>query len=189
MWKPYAAGIAGASAGGKSTLAKRLEERLSGYRVQTLHLDEYYKPEDQRPRVRGITDGLWYVDDNHPDAFDWERFCGDVEQALGEGWDVLLLEGILVWWEERIRSRLDLKVYVECSADERLVRRIRRHMAAGQSLEEITSRYVQAVQPRQKQFVEPAKWEADVIFNGFRTENQGITLLADWIRRRQLSAI
>ena len=82
MWKPYAAGIAGASAGGKSTLARRLEERLSGYRVQTLHLDEYYKPEDQRPRVRGITDGLWYVDDNHPDAFDWERFCGDVEQAL-----------------------------------------------------------------------------------------------------------
>ena len=184
--KPYIVGIAGESAGGKSTLTRQLEEKLSGCRVRTLHLDEYYKPEEERPRVLGMTDGKWYVDDNHPDAFDWDRFCADVEQAQSQSYEVLLLEGILIWQEERVRSLLDLKVYVDCDADERLVRRIRRHQGFGQSFEEITGRYVQAVQPRQRQFVEPEKWDADVILNGFKAENQGVSILADWIRRQLL---
>lgn len=183
--KPYIAGIAGESAGGKSTLAKQLEEKLSGCRVKALHLDAYYKPETERPKVQGVTDGKWYVDDNHPDAFDWDKFCADVEKARKQDYDVLLLEGILVWHEERIRSLLDLKVYVDCDADERLVRRIRRHQSFGQSFEEITDRYVQAVQPRQRQFVEPAKWDADLILNGFYAEGQGIEILAEWIRRQR----
>ncbi len=183
--RPYIVGIAGASAGGKSTLVRQLEEKLTDCRVKTLHLDEYYKPEAERPRVLGVTDGKWYVDDNHPDAIDWDQFYASMEQARNQGYEVLLLEGILIWREERIWSLLDLKVYVDCDADERLVRRIRRHQGFGQSFEEITGRYVQAVQPRQRQLVEPAKWEADVILNGFLATNQGVEVLAHWIKQQR----
>ena len=62
---------------------------------------------------------------------------------------------------------LDLKVFVDCDPDERFARRVLRNLSFGQHLGEITSRYVQAVQPRQKEYVEPTKWKADIILNGF----------------------
>lgn len=73
MSKAYMIGIAGASASGKSTFVELLEERLSGCKVKVIHMDEYYKAEDERPVIQGYPDEKTYIDDNHPQALDFDR--------------------------------------------------------------------------------------------------------------------
>ncbi len=80
----YIVGIAGESAGGKSTLADSLEKGLAGYKVKMFHLDEYFKEAEERPVIQGFLDGKMYRDDNHPDTLKWSRFHGDLEKAAGE---------------------------------------------------------------------------------------------------------
>lgn len=184
MKKVYVIGISGASASGKSTIAEAIKEKLPDYSVRLIHMDEYYKALQARPVMMGVTDGKEYRDDNHPAALDLDRCCRDVVEALGGEWDVVIVEGIFTLWEPRLSALLDLKVYVDCDSDERMARRIRRHLAYGQELEEITERYVQAVQPRQQEYVEPSKWKADIILNGFCMPAAGIDMIAGWLRTR-----
>lgn len=125
-----------------------------------------------------------YVDDNHPMALDLDRCYLDVQKAIKTR-DILIVEGLFAFWEERIFSLLDLKVYVDCDADERFARRVKRNLSFGQSLEEITGRYVQAVQPRQRAYVEPAKWKADILLNGFSQVAIGVEIVAEWVRGRR----
>lgn len=152
-----------------------------------IHMDEYYKPEAERPGMKGISDGKQYVDDNHPMALQMDKIVADFNRAGTGDWDVILLEGLFALWEEEIVSALDLKIYVECDADERLVRRIRRHLSYGQSFEEITQRYIQAVQPRQRQLVEPTKYLADIMINGMGSIDKSIEMILCFIKiwRRQ----
>lgn len=184
MKKTYVVGISGASGSGKSTISDKLKELLSDYRVAVISMDSYYRAEAQRPRVKGITDGRVYVDDNHPEALDFERCFRDIQKAGNGNCDILLIEGIFAFWEPDIFNMLDLKIYVDCDSDERLARRIARHLSFGEKLEEITDRYVQAVQPRQKEFVEAAKWKADFILNGFSCPDTGMEMVVSWIRTR-----
>lgn len=186
MKRAYMVGIAGESAGGKSTLAAALEKGLQDYKVRVFHLDEYFKEADERPVIKGFLDGKAYRDDNHPDTLEWSRFHADLEEAAGEAWDVILVEGLFALWDEKLAPMLDLKVYVDCDSDERLARRVRRNLSYGQELDEIMERYVQAVQPRQREYVAPTKWKADIIVNGFRPmegETAGADILLCWIRR------
>ena len=86
---------------------------------------------------------------------------------------------------------LDLKVFVDCDPDERLRRRVTRNLAFGQDLEEIMERYVQAVVPRQREYVEPSKWKADIIVNGFRTVDDGpagVDIILSWIEKNAAGA-
>lgn len=180
--KTFKIGIGGTSASGKSVFSERLREKLGEfYKVKVIHMDAYYKPEAERPRIRGISDGREYVDDNHPLALEMDKIKKDFRDA-GE-WDVVLLEGLFALWEEEIAAELDLKIYVDCDADERLVRRIGRHMSYGQSFEEITKRYVQAVQPRQRELVEPTKYQADIIINGIGNTDRSVEMILAWMRR------
>lgn len=184
MKKAILIGMAGESAGGKSTAAESLKEKLAGCRVKVIHMDDYYREESARPVILGCTDGKRYIDDNHPDALDLDRVYVDVERSREGQWDVVIVEGLFALWDERIFRLMDLKVFVDCDSDERLVRRLKRQLSYGQSQDKITERYIQAVQPRQREYVSPTKWKADMILNGFRPSSEGIDLIACWINHR-----
>lgn len=181
MKKAYIVGISGESASGKSTITDCLKEKLTELKVKLIHMDDYYKEELQRPVILGLLDGKQYVDDNHPDCLNLDKFYIDLEKTISEDWDVILIEGIFTLWDKKILPLLDLKIFVDCDSDERLVRRIKRHNSIGQSFDEITQRYIQAVQPRQKEYVEPTKWKADIILNGFQMSSLGIEIILTWI--------
>ena len=147
MRKAYAIGISGATGSGKSTFSDTLKKHLSDYKVKVIHMDEYYKEESQRPKIEGIGDGKEYIDDNHPMALELEQCYMDMQKAINMDYDIVMVEGIFAFWDKRIFDVLDLKIFIDCDSDERLVRRILRNLSFGQKLEEITGRYVQAVQP------------------------------------------
>ena len=180
--KPLIIGIAGGTGSGKSTVARRVAEQLGKASVAFLDMDAYYRhhPDltlDERRRIN------W----DHPDAFDWDLLVHHLVQlASGSGIakptydfvahlrsadtkrvppaDVIVVDGILLFVDERLRDLCDVKVFVDADADIRLVRRIRRDMKKrGRPLEEILDQYLTTVRPMHLQFVEPSKRYADVI--------------------------
>ncbi len=179
--KPLIIGIAGGTGSGKSTVAKRIAEALPAS-VAFIDMDAYYRnfahlTLDERRKVN------W----DHPDAFDMDLMVTHLDQ-LGARVpidkpiydfvrhlraeesrtvapaDVIVVDGILLFVDERVRDRCDVKVFVDTDADERLIRRIRRDMKVrGRPLEEILTQYLTTVQPMHLQFVEPSKRYADLI--------------------------
>jgi uridine kinase len=180
--KPLVIGIAGGSGSGKSTVARRVGEALSRSSVAFLDMDAYYRnfahlPMEERKRVN------W----DHPEAFDVELFAAQVV-ALCAGSsidkpvydfvthtrserterihpaDVIVLDGILLFVDEKLRELCDVKVFVDADADVRLIRRLRRDVQKrGRTLEEVIAQYLETVHPMHLQFVEPSKRYADVI--------------------------
>jgi uridine kinase len=180
--KPLIIGIAGGSGSGKSTVARRVVETLGETSVALLDMDAYYRDMAhlsfaQRRRVN------W----DHPNAFDLELFVSHLE-ALAAGTpvrkpvydfvahargaetvpvtpaEVVVVDGILLFVDARVRQLCDIKVFVDADADIRLVRRIRRDMRVrGRPLDEILEQYLSTVRPMHLEFVEPTKRYADVI--------------------------
>jgi uridine kinase len=127
------------------------------------------------------------VNYDHPDAFDWDLFDDHLARlTAGESvkvpiydytiYDrtdefevvvpgkVIVVEGILVLWEPRLRERFDLKIFVDTPADLRIIRRLRRDVAErGRTQESILEQYLTTVRPSHEQFIEPSKRYADVI--------------------------
>lgn len=180
--RTYVIGISGLSGSGKSTFSEDLKECLSDLKVAVIHMDRYYKEESLRPKIKGIFDGKEYIDDNHPMALDLDRCYRDIQEAIHAEYDILIVEGFFSFYDTRIFNLLDFKIFVDCDADERAGRRILRHLSFGQNVEEETRRYVQAVQPRQKEYVEPAKWSADIIWNGISRSALGMKMIENGIR-------
>jgi uridine kinase len=182
MTKPLIIGIAGGTGSGKSTVARRVAEALTESSVAFIDMDAYYKnfahlPMAERKRVN------W----DHPDAFDLDLFVEHLERlCAGEAIekptydfvqhvrsthtvavapaDVVVIDGILLFVDARVRALCDVKVYVDADADVRLIRRLKRDMAQrGRPFEEILEQYLSTVRPMHLQFVEPSKRYADVI--------------------------
>jgi uridine kinase len=182
MLKPLIIGIAGGSGSGKSTVARNVADHLVTSSVAFIDMDAYYKnypslTYDERRRLN------W----DHPDAFDYDLLCLHLD-ALSkrkpiekpeydfvthlrradttrvEPADVIVIDGILLFVDERVRNLCDVKVFVDAEADIRLIRRIERDTAVrGRPLNEIIDQYLSTVQPMHLQFVEPSKRYADVI--------------------------
>ena len=201
--KPLIIGIAGGTGSGKSTVAKRVAETLQGAQVAFIDMDAYYRDHrhltlDERRRLN------W----DHPDAFDTELLATHLE-ALSRGEaidkpvydfvshlrtpetvriepaDVIVIDGILLLVDERVRRVCDIKVFVDTDADIRLIRRIRRDMAVrGRPLEEILDQYLHTVQPMHLQFVEPSKRYADLVIPRGGENTVAIDLLLASIARR-----
>lgn len=187
MKKPYIVGISGGSCSGKSTIQDVLKEKICDLNVKGFHMDDYYRQSEERPVITGLWNGKRYIDDNHPQSLNFEQFYIDFEEALKEDWDVILVEGVFVLWDEKILPHLDLKLYVDCDPDERMARRIKRHLSFGEDLDEITERYIHAVKNRHMEYVEPTKWKADFILNGFQMPSLGISVVAAWILEKTSS--
>ncbi|MCI9449472.1 MAG: hypothetical protein HFE30_04375 [Clostridiales bacterium] len=160
-------GISGGSASGKSTFSKKLVGLFEkDHKVKLIGMDWHYKKAEDRPHVPSHISGIYYTDDNSPDSIDFEAFHKAIDDALCEGNDIIILEGLFVLSDEYIKDRLDLKVFVDCLPDERIVRRLRRNTGWGMSFDEVSSVYLDMVRFRHDMYVEPYKWTADIIVNG-----------------------
>jgi uridine kinase len=180
--KPLVIGIAGGSGSGKTTVARKVAEALSQSSVGFIDMDAYYRnfahlPMEERMRVN------W----DHPDAFDTELLAAQLgELCAGRSVDkpvydfhthtrsertvrmnpadVLVLDGILLFADERVRELCDVKVFVDTDADIRLIRRLQRDVKKrGRTLDDVIRQYLDTVHPMHLQFVEPSKRYADVI--------------------------
>lgn len=159
----YLIGIAGGSASGKSTLAEALKEAYSHRSVTVLAMDSYYKPHDELPLVT-LENGKQYRDYNCPDSFDLLRLRADIEAIMTEKrCRILIVEGLLTLWDEWIEEQCDIRVFVDCSDDVRAVRRIKRNITWGLTLEEITDVYMDLVRRRHDEFVAPSEKHADIV--------------------------
>lgn len=180
----YVIGISGATGSGKSTFSDNLKGYFSDYKILVINMDKYYKEESERPKMKGIFDGKEYIDDNHPMALDIDRCYMDIQNAINDDYDIVIVEGIFVFYDRRIFNILNLKIFVDCDVDERFARRILRHISFGENLDVITKRYVQAVQPRQREYVEPTKWGADIILNGVSQSAIGMEMVVNYIKTK-----
>jgi uridine kinase len=180
--KPLIIGIAGGSGSGKSTVARKVADSLKQLSVAFIDMDAYYRnftdiPLEERRKIN------W----DHPDAFDFDLLTDHMRDLANrraidkpvydfvthlrsddtvriEPADVIVIDGILLFVDERVRELCDVKVFVDADADIRLIRRLRRDMRArGRPLNEIIDQYLSTVQPMHLQFVEPSKRYADII--------------------------
>lgn len=177
MKKTFIVGVAGGSGSGKTTFSMELLKKCKGYNVKLIRMDDFFKPEEELPTYAFSSKETIYRDYNHPDSFFMDAFVEEVKSCTENGFDVVILEGLLVLWEERIFDLLDLKIYIDCNADERIVRRIKRNMTWGLSMEEITKVYLDSVRYRHNEYVEPTKWRADIIINGAAPFNKALDVI------------
>lgn len=177
---PITIGIGGGSASGKSTICSYIENELINFKVHSIHLDDYYKC--KKPSVISPFTKIVYEDFNHPDSIDFKTLIGDLDNLKEKDLDVILIEGLMVLHKDEIRENLDLKLYIDCQSDERLVRRVKRNLQWGQNFDEITSVYLDSVRYRHDEFIEPSRWHADIVLNGSTFSHKGINLVIEWIK-------
>lgn len=180
--KTFVVGVAGGTGSGKTTVARKIVESFEPTNVSILEYDSYYA---DRPDLS--FEERSHQNFDHPSALDTGLFVQHI-QALRAGRSVevpqydfmthqrksetrlhlptpvLVVEGILLFSDETIRSLLDLKVFVDTDADIRVLRRVRRDMEhRGRTFESVREQYYQTVRPMHLQFVEPSKRWADII--------------------------
>ena len=201
--KPLIIGIAGGSGSGKSTVATNVADALDTLSVAFIDMDAYYRnftdlSLDERRKLN------W----DHPDAFDYDLLTEHLERLADrkpidkpvydfvthlrsegrvtvEPSDVIVIDGILLFVDERVRDLCDVKVFVDADADIRLIRRISRDMSArGRPLDEIIQQYLSTVQPMHLQFVEPSKRYADIIVPRGGHNQIAIEMIVAKIRQR-----
>lgn len=183
--KPYVVAVAGGTCSGKSTLSDRLGELLGGaHKTLVLHMDSYFKKEP--PMVIAPITRKEYVEHNSPDTLELPHFYADFAQAAAEGseFDLIIIEGLFALYLDEIRERANLKIFVDLESDERLVRRISKHMGWGQSFEQVTERYLDTVRFRHNELIEPTRWHADLVINGNLDANKGTEIAACYLQNR-----
>ncbi len=175
-------GIAGGTGSGKTTIANNIIAELSPQTARMIDYDSYYKDLshlsiEERKKVNF----------DHPNAMDNDLFYNHLNllksrQAIDkpvynymshtrmdeavkiEPKPVIIVEGLLLFVEKRIRNLFDIKLFVDTDADVRVLRRIRRDLhERGRSLESIERQYMISVRPMHLEFVEPSKRWADLI--------------------------
>lgn len=183
MNKTLVIGITGGSASGKSTFCDALTATLEGLRVQEIHMDSYFKPKEDRPISQSPVLERSFLDDNHPNTMNLKKLYDDLLKDIeGAQFDVIIVEGLLTLHDKDICSKLDLKLFIDCRADERIVRRIRRNMKKGLTYDEIADVYLGLVRYRHDQYVEPSKWKADFIINGSNPSEKALQIVSGFIR-------
>ena len=84
-------------------------------------------------------------------------------------------------YDSNIRELCDIKIFIDCRADERIVRRIKRNMQWGQTFEQITDVYLNLVRFRHDEYVEPSRWQADFIINGAKPFEKAIHMISAYL--------
>lgn len=181
--KPIIIGVAGGTGSGKSTFTNRLKASF-GDDIAIIYHDNYYRCNDGIPFEERVK-----INYDHPDALETDLLVRHLEALCrGESIEcpvysfpdhnrsakvtlikpsqVIIVEGILIFQDVRLRELFDIKIYVEADADERILRRALRDMEErGRSLSNIIDQYLTTVKPMHALFVEPTKTLADVIIN------------------------
>ncbi len=179
---PILIGIAGGTGSGKSTVTKEIFKEIKEDKITIIEEDSYYKEQSDisfEDRVKTNYD--------HPDAFDnellkkhlsdllngksiekpiydFENHNRKAETLTVEPKDIIILEGILIFFEKEIRDLLDIKIFVDTDSDVRVIRRILRDIKdRGRTLDSVILQYMSTVRPAHLQFIEPTKRYADII--------------------------
>ena len=180
--KPVVIGVTGGSGSGKTSVTKAIYERFTGHSILMLEQDYYYKDQSDLPFDERLKTNY-----DHPLAFDNDLLIEHIEKLLRfepidkpvydysvhtrsdkiipvEPKDVIILEGILVLEDERLRNLMDIKLFVDTDSDLRIIRRMQRDIKErGRTLDSVIDQYVNVVRPMHNQFIEPTKRYADII--------------------------
>jgi uridine kinase len=181
-FKPFFVGIAGGTGSGKTTVASKLKSALPEGSAIIIDHDSYYKDRSSMPRHErdllnfdhpdALDNGLLvqHLDDLGRGAtietplYDFVSHSRRVERRRIEAVPVVIVEGILIFADEAIRSRFDVKIFVDTDADIRVFRRVRRDMESrGRTFAQVDEQYHRTVRPMHLEFVEPSKRFADIL--------------------------
>ncbi len=200
---PVFLGIAGGSGSGKSTIARAIFDAIPNGEGVLIEQDHYYRAQGELSYEQREL-----VNYDHPDALEIELLCAHLDALRrGDGiarptYDfsihdrapepthvqaapVVVVEGILVLADERLRKRLDVKIYVDTDPDIRLMRRIRRDLEhRGRSFQQVRKQYYETVRPMHLAFVEPSKRFADVIVPEGGENRVALELISSLVRAR-----
>jgi uridine kinase len=186
----FVIGIGGGSGSGKSVIAEELRQRLAPLRLEVMNQDRYFHEASRLPRHSSRDGGREWPDHNRPESFDGDRLWEDVRRARNGNLDVLIVEGILVLYDERLRKLMDLKLFVDTDPDERIVRRIRRNLAKGYDLDGICDFYLDSVRYRHREFCQTTKAHADMVVPGGQEDRQRTEeVLEEVVRRVREAAV
>ncbi|WP_066385738.1 uridine kinase [Neobacillus mesonae] len=182
MRKPVVIGVTGGSGSGKTSVTKAIYESFKGHSILVIEQDYYYKDQSHLPFEERLKTNY-----DHPLAFDNNLLIEHLEKLLRyepidkpvydyavhtrsdqvihvEPKDVIILEGILVLEDERLRNLMDIKLFVDTDADIRIIRRLTRDIKErGRSFDSVIDQYTNVVRPMHNQFIEPTKRYADII--------------------------
>lgn len=195
-------GIAGGTGSGKTTVVRKIVESLPKDSVAVIPQDSYYNDQSDMPLEERKKTNF-----DHPDAFDWTLFgqqiaelrhgraieqptysylvCTRLPETIHvEPKEVIIVEGIMSLYDKGLRDLMDLKVFVETSPDERLLRVITRDtVERGHPLGMLIDKYRNVLKPMHDQFIEPTKQFADIIVPNGGTNQKAIDILTTYIEK------
>lgn len=196
-------GIAGGTGSGKTTVVRKIIERLPKDEVVVIPQDSYYKDSSDVP-----LEERKYINFDHPDAFDWKLLeehiamlkegkpieqptysyitCTRQPETIHiEPKDVIIIEGIMALCDEELRKQIDVKIFVDADDDDRLIRVMQRDVVErGRTFETVIERYQRILKPMHRQFIEPCKRYADIIIPEGGHNSVAINLLMKFIKQQ-----
>jgi uridine kinase len=199
--RPIVIGVAGGTGSGKTTVANEILHRVGAEHVAYIPHDAYYRELGRLPREERAK-----VNFDHPDSletelliehlkvlcagqtveipiYDFTTHMRTKETRRVEPAPVILVEGILIFVEPKLRDLLDVKLYVDTDADVRFIRRLQRDVhERGRSVESVCKQYLTTVRPMHLEFVEPSKRYADVIIPEGGFNEVAIAMVATRLR-------
>ena len=195
-------GIAGGTGSGKTTVVRKIVEALPPHYVTVVPLDSYYNENI------GMTDEERHaINFDHPDAFDWKLLVHHVNELRNghaveqptysylicnrlpetihvEPKPVIIIEGIMTLINKKLRDMMDLKIFVDCDSDERLIRNIQRDtIDRGRTVSMVVERYLKVLKTMHEQFIETTKRYADFIIPQGGENVKSIRMMCDYIER------
>ncbi|MCA0986155.1 MULTISPECIES: uridine kinase [Bacillales] len=180
--RPVVIGVAGGSGSGKTTVTREIFKQFADQSVLVIEQDSYYKDQSEKSMDERLDTNY-----DHPLAFDNDLLIQHVKELMSynsiekpvydytvhtrsdkiipvEPKDVIILEGILILEDERLRDLMDIKLFVDTDADIRILRRMVRDIRdRGRTLDSVVEQYTSVVRPMHLQFIEPTKRYADII--------------------------
>lgn len=182
LTKPIVIGVTGGSGSGKTSVSRAIFDHFSGHSILMLEQDFYYKDQSELSFEERLKTNY-----DHPFAFDTELLIQHLKNLIDykaidkpvydyskhtrsdevihqEPKEVIIVEGILILDDPRLRDLMDIKVYVDTDDDIRIIRRIKRDIEErGRTLDSVIEQYLNVVKPMHNQFIEPTKRYADII--------------------------
>jgi uridine kinase len=200
MTKPILIGIAGGSGSGKTTIARKIQERCQGFSTLLFQLDHYYRDlAHLDPTERDK------VNFDHPDSLEMgllERHVSQLSSGAAidrptyefashtrsskvvrlEPTDVVIVDGIFALYSPHIRKHLDCSIFVDVSDDVRFIRRLRRDVdERGRTNDGVIKQYLSSVKPMHDQFVAPTKHLADLVVHWDNFNERTLDMLTKMI--------
>ncbi len=195
-------GIAGGTACGKTTIIAQLVTAFANDEITVISQDDYYKETNHLSTEERIA-----INFDHPSAIDFELLTQHLislqqgntierpvysfithnrttETVAIKSSRILIIEGILLLSQPQLRNLIDLKIFIDVDADERLIRRLKRDMnTRGRSMEQVLDQYLQTIKPMHERYIAPTKKFADLIISNPDSISQAVTILKASIQK------